>query len=125
MKHKILIIDDDQAIRTTLQRVLEREGYDVVAAFDGEEGVEAADRESPDLILLDLGLPGIDGIEALRRIKQNEPDIAAIMITAEGSIESAVSAMKAGARNYVTKPFNTDEIRLLVSGEKQHHHRAY
>ncbi|MDP6038400.1 MAG: sigma-54 dependent transcriptional regulator, partial [Candidatus Latescibacteria bacterium] len=98
-----------------LKRMLSREGYEVVMAFDGEDGVEVADQENPDLILLDLGLPGIDGIETLKRIKQNEPDIAAIMITAEGSIESAVAAMKAGARNYVTKPFNADEIRLLVS----------
>ena len=115
MKHKILIVDDDQAIRTVLKRMLSREGYEVVMAFDGEDGVEVADQENPDLILLDLGLPGIDGIETLKRIKQNEPDIAAIMITAEGSIESAVAAVKAGARNYVTKPFNADEIRLLVS----------
>lgn len=115
MKHKVLITDDDLSIRIMLQKVLEKEGYTVLTALDGEEGVELAAQESPDLILLDLGLPGIDGIEALRQIKKNDPDIAAIMITAEGSIESAVAAMKAGARNYITKPFNTDEIRLLVS----------
>lgn len=115
MKHKILIVDDDLAIRTMLQKVLEREGYDVVAALNGEEAVDLAEKEAPDLILLDLGLPGIDGIETLKRIKKNDSEIAAIMITAEGSIQSAVSAMKAGARNYITKPFNTDEIRLLVS----------
>lgn len=115
MKHKILITDDDLSIRIMLQKVLEKEGYTVLTALDGEEGVELAASESPDLILLDLGLPGIDGIEALRQIKKQSPDMAAIMITAEGSIESAVSAMKAGARNYITKPFNTDEIRLLVS----------
>ena len=77
--------------------------------------MEVAERESPDLILLDVGLPGIDGIEALGRIKKNDPDIAAIMITAQGSIQTAVRAMKAGARNYITKPFNTDELRLLIS----------
>ncbi|MBT4139951.1 MAG: sigma-54-dependent Fis family transcriptional regulator [Candidatus Latescibacteria bacterium] len=115
MKHKILITDDDLSIRTMLQKVLEKEGYSVITALDGEEGVELAASESPDLILLDLGLPGINGLEALRQIKKNDPDMAAIMITAEGSIESAVSAMKTGARNYITKPFNTDEIRLIVS----------
>lgn len=115
MKHKILITDDDLSIRTMLQKVLEKEGYSVLTALDGEEGVELAASESPDLILLDLGLPGINGIEALRQIKKNDPDMAAIMITAEGSIESAVSAMKAGARNYITKPFNTDEIRIIVA----------
>jgi two-component system response regulator AtoC len=115
MKHKILITDDDLSIRTMLQKVLERAGYSVLTALDGEEGVELAASESPDLILLDLGLPGINGIEALRQIKKNDPDMAAIMITAEGSIESAVAAMKAGARNYITKPFNTDEIRIIVA----------
>ncbi|MFT5369757.1 MAG: two-component system response regulator AtoC [Candidatus Latescibacterota bacterium] len=115
MKHKILITDDDLSIRTILQKVLEKEGHSVLTALDGEEGVELAASESPDLVLLDLGLPGIDGLEALRQIKKNDPDMAAIMITAEGSIESAVAAMKAGARNYITKPFNTDEIRLIVS----------
>lgn len=115
MKHKILITDDDLSIRTMLQKVLEREGHSVITALDGEEGVELAASESPDLVLLDLGLPGIDGLEALRQIKKNDPEMAAIMITAEGSIESAVSAMKTGARNYITKPFNTDEIRLIVS----------
>lgn len=115
MKHKILITDDDLSIRTMLKKVLEKEGHTVITALDGEEGVELAASESPDLVLLDLGLPGIDGLEALRQIKKNDPDMAAIMITAEGSIESAVSAMKTGARNYITKPFNTDEIRLIVS----------
>ncbi|MDA0710941.1 MAG: sigma-54 dependent transcriptional regulator [bacterium] len=115
MNHKILITDDDISIRTVLQRVLERDGYTVITALDGEEGVEKAAFEDPDLVLLDLGLPGIDGLEALRQIRKNNPEIAAIMITAEGSIESAVSAMKAGAKNYITKPFNTEEIRLIVS----------
>jgi len=115
MNHKILITDDDLSIRTILQKVLEQEGHSVLTALNGEEGVELAAKESPDLVLLDLGLPGIDGLEALRQIKKNDPEMAAIMITAQGSIESAVSAMKAGARNYITKPFNTDEIRLIVS----------
>ena len=115
MNHKILITDDDLSIRTILQKVLEQEGHSVLTALNGEEGVELAAKESPDLVLLDLGLPGIGGLEALRQIKKNDPEMAAIMITAQGSIESAVSAMKAGARNYITKPFNTDEIRLIVS----------
>ncbi len=114
MKHKILVVDDDLAIRTMLEKVLSDEGYAVVSAINGEESVELAERENPDLILLDIGLPGIDGIEALTRIKKINPDIAAIMITAEGSIETAVRAMKAGARNYITKPFNADELRLLI-----------
>ena len=115
MKHKVLVVDDDLTIRTILEKVLKSEGHTVVTALTGEEGVEKAEQENPDLVLLDIGLPGIDGIETLGRIVKLDPDIAVIMITAQGSVETAVAAMKAGARNYVAKPFNTDELRLLVA----------
>ena len=112
---KILCVDDDQSIRTMLEKVLTAESYEVLLAISGEEGVALAEQEDPDLILLDIGLPGIDGIETLRKIKKIAPQADAIMITAEGSIESAVAAMKAGARNYITKPFNTEELQLLIA----------
>ena len=115
MEHKILVVDDDQTIRTILEKVLTNEGYAVVSAISGEEAVALADREQPDMILLDIGLPGMDGIEALAQIRKDDPDMAAVMITAQGSIASAVAAMKAGAKNYVTKPFNTDELRLIIA----------
>ena len=117
MKNKVLIVDDDQSFRTMLDKVLSAEGYTLLSAMSGEEAVQLVEQESPDLVLLDLGLPGIDGIEALTRIKKIDEQIEAIMITAQGSIESAVAAMKAGARNYITKSseFNTDELRLLVA----------
>ena len=115
MNHKILCIDDDLSIRTMLDKSLRAEGYDVITAMNGEEGVELAESQEPDLILLDIGLPGINGIETLTRIKKANPDASAIMITAEGTIESAVAAMKAGARNYIQKPFNTDELQLLIA----------
>ena len=115
MNYKILVVDDDLTIRSLLKKVLKGEGHAVVSAMSGEEGVELAEKESPDLALLDIELPGIDGIETLKQIIKLDPDIAAIMITAEGSIQTAVAAMKAGARNYIAKPFNTDELRLLIS----------
>ncbi len=115
MTPKILCVDDDQSIRTMLEKVLTAESYDVLLAINGEEAVEIAQKEDPDLILLDIGLPGIDGIEVLRRIKKDAPQADAIMITAQGSIETAVAAMKAGARNYITKPFNTEELQLLIA----------
>ena len=86
-----------------LDKVLSAEGYTLLSAMSGEEAVQLVEQESPDLVLLDLGLPGIDGIEALTRIKKIDEQIEAIMITAQGSIESAVAAMKAGARNYINK----------------------
>lgn len=115
MTHKILCVDDDLSIRTMLDKSLRSEGYDVITAINGEEGIELAESQEPDLILLDIGLPGINGIETLTRIKKANPDASAIMITAEGTIESAVAAMKAGARNYIQKPFNTDELQLLIA----------
>ncbi|MDA0745346.1 MAG: sigma-54 dependent transcriptional regulator [bacterium] len=114
MKHKVLVVDDDLTIRTLLEKVIENEGHTVISAMSGEEGVELAEKESPDLALLDIGLPGIDGIEVLKQITKLDPDVAVIMITAESDIKTAVSAMKAGARNYIAKPFNTDELRILI-----------
>ena len=93
MNYKILVVDDDLTIRSLLEKVLQGEGYAVVSAMSGEEGVEFAEKESPDLALLDIGLPGIDGIETLKQIIKLDPDIAAIMITAEGSIQTAVAAV--------------------------------
>ena len=115
MTHKILCVDDDLSIRTMLDKALRAEGYDAITAMNGEEAVELAESQDPDLILLDIGLPGINGIETLTRIKKTNPDASAIMITAAGTIESAVAAMKAGARNYIQKPFNTDELQLLIA----------
>ena len=115
MTHKILCVDDDLSIRTMLDKALRAEGYDVITAINGEEAVELAESQDPDLILLDIGLPGINGIETLTRIKKANPDASAIKITAAGTIETAVAAMKAGARNYIQKPFNTDELQLLIA----------
>jgi DNA-binding NtrC family response regulator len=115
MTHKILCVDDDLSIRTMLDKALRVEGYQVLTAMNGEEAIELFVSQDPDLILLDIGLPGINGIETLTRIKKAAPEASAIMITAEGTIESAVAAMKAGARNYIQKPFNTDELQLLIA----------
>lgn len=115
MTHRILCVDDNYDFLTALNKILRAEGYDVITAINGEEAVGLAESQEPDLILLDIGLPGIDGIETLTRIKKANPDAAAIMITAEGTIDSAVAAMKAGARNYIQKPLNTDELQLLIA----------
>ena len=115
MKHKVLVVDDDLTIRTILEKVLKSEGHTVVTALTGEEGVEKAEQENPDLVLLDIGLPGIDGIETLGRIVKLDPDIAVIMITAQGSVETAVAAMKAGAFDYVTKPVDLDKLELVLA----------
>ena len=115
LKENILVIDDEKNIRTTLTKCLRAEGYEVTAAINGEDGLEKLSEEDFDLILLDMKLPGMDGIEVLRRIRESHPFTPAIMITAYGTVESAVEAMKLGAVDYLNKPFPPEEIRKVVS----------
>jgi len=111
----ILVIDDEKNLRWALQRGLSAEGHRVVAAATGGEGLELAAREPPDLVILDLRLPDLDGIEVLKRLRSADPRRPVIMITAHGAIETAIRAMKEGAYDYVTKPFDLDEMSVLVA----------
>ena len=111
----ILVIDDEQNIRTALTRCLRAEGYEVTVAVNGEDGLEKLNKEDFHLILLDMKLPGMDGIEVLRRIREYHSFTPVIMITAYGTVESAVEAMKLGAVDYLNKPFPPEEIRKVVS----------
>src|SRR6185369_6889285 len=94
--------------------LLRKQGYEVLTAGSAEEGLERLE-PGVDLVLLDLMLPGADGIEALRRIRERVPDQSVIMMTAFGSVETAVQSMKIGAFHYLTKPFKNDEVLLLVA----------
>ncbi|MCM8832335.1 MAG: sigma-54 dependent transcriptional regulator [Candidatus Omnitrophica bacterium] len=114
MKEKILLIDDEELIRITLKDILEKEGYEVLIAEDGEKGFQKFQKEKPNLVLLDIKMPGMDGISLLQKIKNISPETIVIMITAYGSIPSAVQSMKLGAFDYITKPFLPDEIIELV-----------
>jgi len=111
----ILIIDDEEGIRDSLSGVLHDEGYEVEAVASGEEGLEAISRGLPDLVFLDVWLPGIDGLEALGRIKDRAPDLAVIMISGHGNIETAVNATRSGAYDFLEKPLSLDRV-LLVAG---------
>ncbi len=113
-KTKILVVDDEHLIRWTLEQHLGKEGYDVYTAEDGEKALQMTADLAPDLVLLDNQLPGIQGIEALGRIKEINKDIIIIMITAHGMLETAVKAMKLGAYDYISKPFNLDEITIAI-----------
>jgi len=110
---KILLVEDNEMNRDVLARRLQRRGYDVVFAFDGLEGVAAATREVPDLILMDVGLPGIDGLEATRRLKAADATrtIPVIALTAHAMADDRGRAMEAGCDDYDTKP--VDLARLL------------
>ena len=116
----ILIIDDEAVIRETLSDWLEREGYVIATAITGEEGIKKEELNRFDIAIVDLKLPGIDGIEVLRKLKKIDSDIAVIMITAYATIETAVLTMKEGAYDYIAKPFNLEEISLIVKKIVEH-----
>lgn len=110
----ILLVDDEQNILTVLSSVLRQEGYTVLLAASAEESLERLHSASVDLVVTDLRLPGKSGLELLEELTSIQPGLPVIMITAFGSIENAVQAMKLGAFNYLTKPVNTDEFLLLI-----------
>ncbi|MCZ6766277.1 MAG: response regulator, partial [bacterium] len=114
MKSVILLVDDQDSIRFFLEKTLVQEGYEAHTAKTGAEAVEMTREVVPDLILLDLKLPDMDGIEVLHRIKVIFPEISVVMITAFGDIETAVHAMKEGAYDFVTKPINLDRLLMLI-----------
>ncbi len=110
----ILIVDDEKNIRLTLSQTLETLGTEIDTAADGEEALAKLKGREFGLILLDIRMPGMDGMEVLRRVREMRPDIRIIMITAYGTVESAVEAMKLGAVDFLQKPFDPEEIRELV-----------
>ena len=114
MPYKILIIDDDTSLRRVLEYNLLEEGYEVVAVESGENGLILFKEQQPDLVITDLKMPGISGFEVLSSIKERSPQTPVIVITAFGAVETAVEAMKVGAYDYITKPFNRDALRLTV-----------
>ncbi len=114
MKAKILVIDDDNSLRRVLEYNLQEEGYDVHAASSGEEGLYWFGQATPDLVITDMKMTGMDGLMVLKSIKERSPETLVIIITAFGTVDVAVEAMKNGAYDYITKPFNRDELKLTV-----------
>jgi two-component system, NtrC family, response regulator AtoC len=114
MPFRILIVDDEEVIRTSISLYLRREGYQVDVCAAGEEGLRRIAEVGPDLVLLDIKLPTLGGLEVLKRAKELKDDLIVIMVTAFGSIESAVQAMKAGAYDYITKPVDLDELDVTI-----------
>ncbi|MGB9628081.1 MAG: sigma-54-dependent transcriptional regulator, partial [Thermodesulfobacteriota bacterium] len=114
MQFKILVVDDEPILRESLEVALKTSGFDVLTARTGEEGLERFKNENPDLILLDQWLPGMNGDEVLRQVKEEAPDIPVIIMTAQGSIEMAVNSMKMGAFDFLIKPFELDQVEELI-----------
>jgi len=111
---KILIVDDERSIRDLLSIMLKRAGYQVMVAEDGEEAIAQIGKEIFDLVITDLKMPKAGGIEVLKAVKEVSPDTVVLLITAFASTDSAVEAMKRGAYDYLTKPFQVDEVQLIV-----------
>lgn len=114
-KQRILIVDDEKNIRLTLTHTLEIEGYEAQTAVNGEDALEQLTHATFDLMLLDLRMPGMDGMAVLRQAARQRPDMPVIIITAHGTIENAVEAVKLGAVDFIQKPFSPEEIRTLVA----------
>lgn len=113
---RILVVDDEEGLRSYLSEALERDGHTLLTAADGGEGARLLDREGVDLLLTDLKMPGMDGMALLQKVKAEQPDVEVVVLTAHGSIENAVAAMRAGAFDYLTKPIGSPaELRLVVS----------
>jgi two-component system, OmpR family, alkaline phosphatase synthesis response regulator PhoP len=111
----VLIVDDEKNIRLTVSQSLESIGLDTDMAMNGEEALAKVKANDYSLILLDLKMPGMDGMQVLRRIREFRPEVRVIVITAYGTVDSAVEAMKLGTVDFVQKPFASEEIRALVS----------
>lgn len=113
-RKKILAVDDDKNILRLIQAYLEKDEYRIYNATDGNECFDMIEKEMPDVILLDLRIPGMDGIAVMERIKKFYPDLPIVMMSAHGTIESAVESMKIGAYDFVTKPFDSNRLKVSV-----------
>jgi PAS domain S-box-containing protein len=116
---KVLVIDDEDGIREGSERILSRMGCDVYGASRGEEGLEILKSRKPDIVLLDLKMPGMDGMEVMRRIHDADRDILVIIITGFATVETAIEAMKKGAYDFIPKPFEPDPLRIVVNRAKE------
>jgi two-component system response regulator HydG len=120
MKQKILIVDDELSHRQMLEAVLSTEGYEIQQAEDGESAIMAVEERFYDLILMDVRMSGVGGIEASKKIKEISPGIPIIIMTAYASVNTAVDALKSGAYDYLTKPLDIDELKILVDKALRH-----
>lgn len=111
---KVLVVDDEEWMRDACGQILQAEGFDVLCATDGQAGLDMARRHAPDLVLVDLKMPGMNGIAYLEAVKAFDPDVAAVVITGYATLEVAVEAMKAGAYDFLAKPFRPVDLRGVV-----------
>jgi DNA-binding NtrC family response regulator len=111
---KVALVDDEELFRETLAKLLRRRGLEVATAADGVAGIDLVRAMAPDVVVLDLRMPGIDGIETLKRIKATRPDTRVIMLTGHGSVESGVDALRAEAFDFLLKPVSPDQLVEVI-----------
>lgn len=121
MKSRILVVDDEESIREFLDIMLRKEGYEVTLAEDGAKAIDILKKKSFDMVISDLQMPNVTGMELLKHVKESYPDLIFMIITAFGTTESAVEAMKLGAYDYITKPFKIDEVRINIANALKSH----
>ena len=114
MRARILVIDDEAEIRRSVRMILEYDGYDVLEASSGPEGVALAEKEAPDLVFLDVKMPGMDGLEALQRIRAVNETLPVVIISGHGTVSTAVEATKAGAFDFIDKPLASERVLLTI-----------
>lgn len=119
-KGRILVIDDEDIVRMSCSRALSPEGYDLKLARNGEEGLRMLSEESFDIVMTDLKMPDMDGIEVLRRVKEGWPQVEVIIVTGYQTVDTAVKSIKLGAFDYVEKPFTPDKILAVVEAAIAH-----
>lgn len=115
MKPRILVVDDEESIREFLEIMLKKEGYEITTAEDGQVALDLMKKKSFDMVISDMQMPNVTGMELLKKVKEQSPDIVFMMITAFATTETAVEAMKIGAFDYITKPFKIDEVRINIA----------
>ncbi|MFS0645501.1 response regulator [Siminovitchia sp. 179-K 8D1 HS] len=114
MKQKVLIVDDQFGIRTLLNEVLQKEGYQIYQAANGHQALHMMKQHAPDLVLLDIKIPGMDGLEILKKMKEMNQDIRVIIMTAYGELDMIEKTKQLGALAHFSKPFDIEEIRNAV-----------
>jgi len=115
MADRVLVVDDEQSLRKVLAATLQREGYEVTVCGNGEEAISALERDGADVVVTDLVMPRMDGLTLLRKVVARHPDVPVIVVTAHGRIDSAVEAMKAGAFDFLAKPFDHGELKAIIA----------
>jgi two-component system, NtrC family, nitrogen regulation response regulator NtrX len=121
MRHRILVIDDESAIRDSLKMILEYEHYEFVGASNGPDGIAIVQKDRPDLVLCDIKMPGMDGIEVLRKLRAMDESLPVIMISGHATMQTAVEAIKIGALDFLEKPLSSERVIVTLANTLKHH----